>query len=558
MRPGRCLVPSNPQSADAEIAYWMPVISSVTSLGLDGPVTAGEFLRAVDAGRAEPAELVAVPVAAGGEVEADEALDALLAVPAAEIVASGRMSGKAGQSVPAAVRTGGIAVRVVFLGVGDRSAASLRRAGGEFGRMLQPGERGVASVVAGQPSAQVQAFTEGVMLGSYRFSERSREVEKDREAGQDKGAEQVEVRLIGTGDQEAAITRATRLGAATGLARDLTNTPSLRKTPQWLAEAAIRAADGAGADGASLTVRVWDEAELAAAGFGGVTAVGSGSARPPRLIEMRYDPPARAQVQGPSRHVVLVGKGITFDSGGLSLKPNDAMKAMKTDMAGGAAVIATMSALASLGVADKVTGLVAAAENLPSGSAYRPGDVLTMFGGRTVEVLNTDAEGRLVLADAIAYADALLEPDLIVDLATLTGAARIALGASRAALYSTSDELAASLLAAGEASGDRLWRMPLTDEYRQELDSPVADLSNVPRSAPGAGSVTAALFLREFAGSRPWAHLDIAAAARSGSDDGELTTGGTGFGVRLLLQWLLETGLSPPLDRGEQAVAGRQ
>jgi leucyl aminopeptidase len=192
-------------------------------------------------------------------------------------------------------------------------------------------------------------------------------------------------------------------------------------------------------------------------------------------------------------------------------------------------------------VADKVTGLVAAAENMPSGSAYRPGDVLTAFGGRTVEVLNTDAEGRLVLADAIAYADATLEPDQIVDVATLTGAARIALGGSVAALYSTDDDLAAALLASGEASGDRLWRMPLVDDYRSALDSPVADLSNVSRSEGGAGSITAALFLREFAGSRPWAHLDIAGAARSGADDGELTAGGTGFSTRLLLRWLLGT-----------------
>ena len=235
---------------------------------------------------------------------------------------------------------------------------------------------------------------------------------------------------------------------------------------------------------------------------------------------------------------MLVGKGITFDSGGLSLKPNDGMKAMKTDMAGGAAVIAVMSALARLGVTDRVTGLVAAAENMPSGSAYRPGDVLTAFGGRTVEVLNTDAEGRLVLADAIAYADAVLEPDQIVDLATLTGAARIALGSSFAALYSTSEDLAAALLASGEASGDRLWRMPLVDDYRGTLDSPVADIAHVSRGGPGAGSITAALFLREFAGTRPWAHLDIAGAARSGSDDGEISAGGTGFGTRLLLRWL--------------------
>lgn len=211
---------------------------------------------------------------------------------------------------------------------------------------------------------------------------------------------------------------------------------------------------------------------------------------------------------------------------------------MKTDMAGGAVVIAVMSALARLGVRTAVTGLVPAAENMPSGSAYRPGDVITHFGGRTVEVLNTDAEGRLVLADALAYADSELDPDEIVDVATLTGAARIALGGSHAALYSTSDDLARALLASGEASGDRLWRMPLVDDYRSTLDSQVADIAHVSRHGGEAGSVTAALFLREFAGSRPWAHLDIAGAARSASDDGEVTAGATGFGTRLLLRWL--------------------
>jgi hypothetical protein len=190
---------------------------------------------------------------------------------------------------------------------------------------------------------------------------------------------------------------------------------------------------------------------------------------------------------------------------------------------------------------------------MPSGSAYRPGDVLTAFGGRTVEVLNTDAEGRLVLADAIAYADAVLEPDQIIDVATLTGAARIALGGSLAALYSTSDELAATLTASGEASGDLLWRMPLVDDYRTALDSPVADIANVPRSGAGAGSITAALFLREFAGARPWAHLDIAGAARKSADEGELSAGGTGFGTRLLLCWLQE----PAVRASEQPVAGR-
>jgi leucyl aminopeptidase len=220
------------------------------------------------------------------------------------------------------------------------------------------------------------------------------------------------------------------------------------------------------------------------------------------------------------------------------------MKLMKTDMAGGAAVIAVLSALAGLGVRAKVTGLIAAAENMPSGSAYRPGDVITQYGGRTVEILNTDAEGRLVLADAIAYADAELAPDVVVDIATLTGAARIALGATIGALYATDDGVAAGLLAAGKASGERLWLMPLPDDYRDALDSPVADLAHVARSGAAgssAGSIAAALFLREFTGGRAWAHLDVAGPARAGSDDGEITKGATGFGTRLLLNWLSDS-----------------
>jgi leucyl aminopeptidase len=313
------------------------------------------------------------------------------------------------------------------------------------------------------------------------------------------------------------------------LARDLTNTPSAVKSPQWLADEAVSATREHG-----ISARIRTAEELAAGGFGGILAVGSGSARPPALIELSYHP------AGADSHVVLVGKGITFDSGGLSLKPNDNMKLMKTDMGGGAAVIAVMSALRRLGVTRRVTGLIAAAENMPSGSAYRPGDVITQFGGRTVEVLNTDAEGRLVLADALAYADAALAPDQVVDIATLTGAARTALGTTHAALYSTSDALASALLAAGDASGDRLWRMPLAAQYRESLDSPVADLAHVARDGAPAGSILAALFLQEFAGERAWAHLDIAGTGRAGSDDGELTKGATGFGTRLLLNWLSE------------------
>jgi leucyl aminopeptidase len=214
------------------------------------------------------------------------------------------------------------------------------------------------------------------------------------------------------------------------------------------------------------------------------------------------------------------------------------MMLMKTDMAGGGAVIAVMAALADLGVRSRVTGLVAAAENMPSGSAYRPGDVLSQYGGTTVEVLNTDAEGRLVLADALAYAAAQLAPDQIVDVATLTGAARVALGGSHAALYANCDSLAEALLAAGQVSGDRLWRMPLEDGYRPSLDSPVADLAHVARDHNPAGSILAALFLREFVAGIPWAHLDIAGPGRSAADDGERSKGATGFGTRVLLRWL--------------------
>ncbi len=441
----------------------MPLTGDVFVLRRDEFASPGGFLRAVGQGSAEPADLLAVAVGADGAVVGDEVLDGLLGVPAAEIVASAQLTGKAGQTTTAVVRAGGALVRVVFLGVADRSPAALRKSGGELGRLMRAGELAVADVLDGLDADQVEAFAEGVLLGSYRFSERSADLGAARKRFTVRLAAQAE-----RPDVQAAVDRATVVAAAVALTRDLANTPSLRKTPAWLAEAA---ADVAASAGLSVTIRT--EQDLVREGFGGILAVGAGSARPPALIELRYAPADARQ------HVVLVGKGITFDSGGLSLKPNDGMKMMKTDMAGGAAVIAVMSALARLAVPLRVTGLVAAAENLPSGSAYRPSDVITHFGGKTVEVLNTDAEGRLVLADAMAYAVAELAPDRIVDVATLTGAARIALGGSRAALYSTDDGLASELLAAGESSGDRLWRMPLPDEYLKLLDSPVAELSNV-------------------------------------------------------------------------------
>ena len=493
-------------------------------LSADGPGVLGGYLSDVSSGRADPPDLLAVPVPADGSRLDQPDLDALLPVGSAAVLAAAEMTGKAGEVAEAASSLGSGATRVLFLGTGDGTPRALRRAGAALGRRTARGNDVSAAAIAGLTDDAVQAFVTGILLGAYAFSLKSA-------PGEERSGEVI-LLADRSADYAAAVGRGVTIAEAVALARDLTNTPSAVKSPEWLAGQAAAVASRTG-----LRSRVWAEGDLSAAGFGGILAVGSGSARPPRLIELSYEP------AGWDTHVVLVGKGITFDSGGLSLKPNDGMKLMKTDMAGGAAVIAVMSALARLDVRAKVTGLVAAAENMPSGSAYRPGDVITQYGGRTVEVLNTDAEGRLVLADAIAYADAELDPGVLVDIATLTGAARIALGTGIGALYSTDDGVAGALLAAGEATGDRLWRMPLPADYLDALDSPVADLAHVARGGAAgarAGSIAAALFLREFTGGRPWAHLDVAGPARASADDGEITKGGTGFGTGLLLSWLGE------------------
>jgi leucyl aminopeptidase len=497
----------------------LPIDIRLTAAPAPAGVSLAAHLAAETAAAGDGADIV---VAVQGAQAAG--LDPYLGSPAADVLAACDATGKAGEVTPVVMRAGDKPRRLLFVGLGDESIADMRKAGAALGGRAAP-ERGMlAAAVLGQPAGAVRAFAEGLLLGSYRFSLASQAA--------DNGPSEVRL-LVPEGDEQAAeaVAAARTVAGAVGLARDLANMPSGRKTPAWLAQEAARAAAAGG-----LTVRVREPAELAAEGFGGILAVGAGSAQPPCLIELGYHPP------GARTHVVLVGKGITFDSGGLSLKPNEGMKAMKTDMAGGAAVIAAMSALAGLGAAVRVTGLVATAENMPSGSAMRPGDVITHFGGRTTEVLNTDAEGRLVLADALAYADTVLEPDVLVDLATLTGAARVALGGAMGALYASEDGLAGALLAAAAEAGEPLWRMPLVDDYLDALDSPVADSANIPHSSRlRAGSIEAALFLREFTGGRPWAHLDIAGAARASSGSGDVA-GATGFGTRLLLRWLGDLG----------------
>jgi leucyl aminopeptidase len=330
------------------------------------------------------------------------------------------------------------------------------------------------------------------------------------------------------GEAAVAVSRAHRRARATLLARTLSAVPSNVKNPPWLADRAVEVAGRTG-----LGVRVWDEDALRAGGFGGLLAVGGASATPPRLVALEHRPDG---ADASTLHVVLVGKGITFDTGGLQVKPPEAMLGMTTDMSGAAVVLAVLGACRALEVRVRVTGLLPLAENAVGAGSYRPGDVITHHDGTTVEVGNTDAEGRLVLADALGYAVSGLTPDAVVDVATLTGAARVALARVMAPVFATDDALRDALLAAGEAAGETLWPLPLPAQYRRALDSEVADLRHIAEG--GAGAITAALFLREFVGDVPWAHLDIAGPGRSDVDAGTVAKGGTGFGTRLLLRWL--------------------
>jgi leucyl aminopeptidase len=387
-----------------------------------------------------------------------------------------------------------------------------RIAAGRLARS-RPSERTVIDVSALNP-ARLAAYGEGLTLGGYRFSLRS---------SADDGVGSVE--LAGVADADA-LDRGLGDARAACWARDLANTPAGTKTPAWLAATAQRELARHGVE-----VDVRDEHWLAEQGFGGVLAVGGGSVSPPRLIEARWRP-ARAAAR---IHVVLVGKGITFDTGGINLKPGDSMRTMHTDMSGGAAVLAAVRRVAELQLPVRVTALVPAAENAFSGSAFRPSDVLRHYGGRTSEIGNTDAEGRLVLADALAYAVQRLRPTVLVDLATLTGAMKVALGLRTAGLFATEDRLARALARAGDAAGEPLWRMPLHADYAGSLRSEIADSNNSPGSP---GGITAALFLQPFTGDLPWAHLDIAGPARAAKDDGMFSQGATGFGARLLVRWL--------------------
>ncbi len=409
---------------------------------------------------------------------------------------------------------------ILLIGLGQRRPIDFRRAGAALARASMDRDGVATSITADATPEALSAFVVGAMLGSFSFHWRSTGP-KQRPA--------TRIVLAGVSAREAddALAYAIACGGAGWRARTLATVPSNVKNPAWLARQAVQLAETT-----SLEVTVWDEDRLAAEGFGGILAVGSASATPPRLIRLDYTPRS-ADRSTPT--VVLVGKGITFDTGGLDIKPSSGMLTMKRDMSGAAAVLATMAALDDVGCRVRVVGLLPCAENAIGATAMRPGDVVRHWGGRTSEVTNTDAEGRLVLADAMAYAVSEIEPDVLVDIATLTGAMKVSLGQWTGGYFANNPGVANALQAAAEASGEALWRMPLVDDYEDKITSKVADLDNAPG---GPGAITAALYLRRFVADVPWGHIDFASAAEAPADRHEWTAGPTGFGARLLLAWL--------------------
>ncbi len=394
----------------------------------------------------------------------------------------------------------------------------LRRASGAAARDLMSGTPGRAKRIAialpaGEPD-EAEAVALGALLGGYAFR-------KYRTATSAPG----DIEQIMHTAHDDSVRRARILADAMTLVRDLVNTAPADMVPADLAAVAQQTAAAHG-----VSVQVLDENELAKEGFGGILAVGMGSTHPPRLVRLEYTHPDAV------RTVVFAGKGITFDSGGLSLKPPKAMETMKADMSGAAAVLAAVQAIAELGPAVNVVGYLPLAENMPGGAAQRPSDVITIYGGKTVEVLNTDAEGRLVLADALARSE-VDGPSLLIDVATLTGAQTVALGTRTAGVMASDDSLAAEIVDAARRAGEAMWPMPLPEDLRKGLDSTIADIANVSPDRSG-GMLVAGLFLREFvpAGVR-WAHLDIAGPAyNDGASYGYVAKGGTGAAVRTLVQ----------------------
>lgn len=468
------------------------------------------------------------PVVAPGAEAVDNAYDGKLAGVLETLGASGAEGELTKLPAPAGFKS----ALVIAVGLGTvpgdgtgYGAEALRRAAGVAARTLN-GAKKAAFALPVEDAAAVGAIAEGVLLGAYSF-----DVYKDNgstaKAKADK-APLAEATLLGGKPRDAAhkaaLARATAVSEELNRARDLINTPPNDLTPAVFAAIAQRAAKEHG-----LKVQVLDDKALAKDGYGGILGVGGGSAATPRLVKLSYTSP------GADKHLAFVGKGITYDSGGISLKPAGHNETMKCDMSGAAAVFAAVVSAARLGLDVNVTGWLALAENMPSGSAVRPGDVLRMYSGKTVEVLNTDAEGRLVLADALWAASA-ENPDAIVDVATLTGAMMLALGSRTFGIMANDDAFRSAIHEAAEEVGEPAWPMPLPEHLRKGMDSPTADIANMGERM--GGGLVAGLFLREFVGEGiTWAHLDIAGPAfNEGGAFGYTPKGGTGSAVRTLVR----------------------
>ena len=480
----------------------------LTTFGGDATAFSGGLLVVGRHADAEPT---------GAEQAIDEALGGALSAAAARLNFKGKPRQQVG--VDTLGRIG--AARVLLVGLGKAAEA------GAAGRRDYAAIAVAAAMTARYESVcivpaddDIRDLACGAVLGSYRFDDLKADDEEDP---------RFDVASVAIASEDAgAIESGGALGEAVNLARTLVNLPANICTPEYLAATACSIADSN--DRFEVTVFGWDE--IRARKMGGIEGVSQGASRPPRFIHMKYTPPGGKDEDA----LAFVGKGLTFDSGGLSLKPAKSMADMYIDMAGAAAVIGAMKAVAALNPSVPVHGIVGACENMPGGNSYRPSDVLTMYSGKTVEVLNTDAEGRLVLADAIHYAT-LLEPRGIIDLATLTGACMVALGPFYSALFSDDEPLAAEITAAAKRSDERFWRLPLDPKLADTLKSKRADITNL--GGPWGGAITAAQFLQNFKGDVSWAHLDIAGPALAEKDDASIRVGGTGFGV-LTLWALLE------------------
>ncbi|MCB0978324.1 MAG: leucyl aminopeptidase [Acidimicrobiales bacterium] len=412
----------------------------------------------------------------------------------------------------------------LLVGLGeDPSSASWRKVGAAVAKAAVKHPwvvvDALGSLEGAERNAAAEALAEGLALGSYGFADY-------KEPAEGTALESVTVVAKGGKKVSESVSRGFATAVAVGHVRDLVNTPGGDLTPSAFAQQAEELASEHG-----LEIEVLDRSEIVAAGLGGLAGVARGSTQEPRLVKITHRPAGKAKGR-----IALVGKGVTFDAGGLSIKTNAGMEWMKTDMAGAAAVLGAMTLVPTFAPRLEVTAFLPLTDNMLGGDATRVGDVLRIRNGKTVEVLNTDAEGRLILSDALSLA-AESEPDAIVDLATLTGACMVALGERTAGLMTNNDQLAERLLAAADVAGEALWRLPMPEHLRKPLDSTVADLRNIGTGAYG-GALTAAIFLREFVDGRPWAHLDIAGPASTSTPYDEFSRGGTGYGVRTLARLL--------------------